>query len=260
MAALETVVRHASDRIDWIDRSGLVSPDHAPPVTAPLLVTLDPGAPADLVLHHKPGHSVLWRTRAGALLYVLDGDAAPAQLERPAQSGYALAGTVSDPAGRYLPRRFALTAGNAAGHAVNLYRSPAGSRFRAAGGLQLRLARPDGTAVPWALVEVSVTPPVGGARQFVGQTDARGELRLPLSRLPALTRDAPSDSYPATLSVRAVAGAAAASPADPDAASTVNVRDPFSGNPGPTGTLMVEPGRITRVASPAADDLIVEQP
>ncbi len=260
MAALETVVRHASDWIDWIDRSGLLAPDHAPRVRLPLDVRLEPPLPPGLTLHHKTGQTVLWRERSGSLLYVLDGDATPADVEPPTETAYSLTGTVADLAGRFLPRRFAISAGNAAGHAVDLYRSPAGTRFQAAGGLRLSLARPDGSPLPWALVEVTVTPPVGGARQFIGQADARGELNLPLSRLPALTRDAPATSYSATLAVRAVPGAMAEQTVDPDSAVGVDLRDPFSGTPGPTGNLLVEPGRITRVTSPAADHLIVEAP
>jgi len=260
VAALETVVRHASDSIDWIDRTGLLASDHAPLVRAPLLVQLDTPLPAGLRLHHKRGRSVLWRARAGALLYVVDGDASPEDLEAPVETAYGVSGTVSDPQGRFLPRRFAISAGNAAGHAVDLYRSVAGTRFRAAGGLRMSLARADGSPLPWALVEVTVTPPVGGAHRFVGQADARGELDLPLSRLPALTRDAPATGYPATLAVRAVPGASAGQAADPDTAVGVDLRDPFSGTPGPTGSLQVEPGRITRVSSPASDHLIVEAP
>jgi len=260
VAALETVVRHASDWIDWIDRTGLIAPDHAPRVRRALQVTLDPRRPAGLTLHHKTGQSILWRARSGTLLYVVDGDASPQDLEPPTETAYSVTGTVADPEGRFLPRRFSISAGNAAGHAVDLYRSVAGTRFRAAGGLRMSLARADGSPLPWALVEVTVTPPVGGARRFVGQADARGELDLPLSRLPALTRDAPATGYPATLAVRAVPGASAGQAADPDTAVGVDLRDPFSGTPGPTGSLQVEPGHITRVSSPASDHLIVEAP
>ena len=94
MAALETVVRHASDWIDWIDRSGWIDSDYAPRVNHPLQVRLDSPLPAGLRLHHKTGQSVLWRDRAGTLLYVLDGGAAPEDLEPPAEAAYAVSGTL----------------------------------------------------------------------------------------------------------------------------------------------------------------------
>jgi hypothetical protein len=266
VAVLETHIRHASDWISWIDRTGYAATGYLPRIDGALWVALDPAMPRDLRLYQKSGVTVLWRSYADpaadepGLTAVIDGAATEADVTRPVETGYAVSGRAEDPKGRFNPRRFAVAAGNAAGHALSLYRSPLGTRFSAAGGLQGRLHWDDDRPAAWAVVEVTVTPPVGPALPFAAQADAAGEFVLPLSRLPALTRDAPSNTYPATLAVRALAAAQPDDIADPDTFVSVNLLAPADGAPTASAAIAVRPGHIDTVTSQGEDHLVLQEP
>lgn len=267
MTLLETHIRHASDWIDWIDRSGFAATDHLPLVLAPLTVALDDGVvPRDLRTYHKPGRTVLWRVYAdtalgrAALVPVVDGRAMAVDIAPPAESVYTLSAQVADLGGHFNPRRFQIGAGNAIGHRLSLYRSPAGTRYQAAGGLNGRLLWDNGDPAAWALVAITVAPPVGPALPFVSQADGNGEFALPLSRLPALTRDAPSTTYPGTLSVTAAAAVRGDRIADPDNFATVNLLDPATGGPLASVSIDVEPGRVATVTSRGEDHIALQEP
>jgi hypothetical protein len=266
VAVLETHIRHASDWIAWIDRSGYAAAGHLPRVDGDLRVSLDEPVPRDLCLYQKPGVTVLWRSYTDAaadkpgLTAVVDGAASEADVTRPVETGYAVSGRIADPKRRFNPRRFAVAAGNTVGHALALYRSPLGTRFSAAGGLHGCLRWGDGRAAAWAVVEVTVAPPVGPALPFAAQADAAGEFELPLSRLPALTRDAPSESYPATLAVRALAATRGEDIPDPDTFVSVNLLAPADGAPTASAAIAVRPGHIDPVTSQGEDHLVLQEP
>jgi hypothetical protein len=266
VAVLETHIRHASDWISWIDRTGYAAVEHLPRVEAPLAVILDDDMPGDLRVYAKPGATVLWRRYADAaaeeptLAVVINGAASQGQVARPVETGYAVSGRVADPEGRFNRRRFAVTAGNGGGHPLALYRSPLGTRLSAGGGLRAQLRWPDGRPSSWALMQITVTPPVGPVLPFVAQADAAGEVLLPLSRLPALTRDAPSDSYPATLSVRALAAIRAEDDADPDTFVSVDLLAPADGSPTAAAAVAVRPGHVDPVTSQGEDHIVLQEP
>lgn len=256
---LETLVLHASDFIEWVDASGAQGGARRPVPAQTLRIRLiDP--PGDLDLVHKNAGTALWRRNPAELRRVIDGVAGPAELATPIAADeplYLLAGEVSDPAGHFLPRRFAFAAGRRAGHVLRLFRSPLGTRFGRAGGLIGRTTLEDGTSVPWALLALRVTPPLADPFDFVAQSDAHGEFRLSLERLPALTKDAPAETYPGVLTVRA-----AADGTDPDALPAARVRGTGSGNAAFKTQLTVDiaPGRIATLASPGRDALVLRFP
>nr|WP_211166912.1 hypothetical protein [Aromatoleum evansii] len=248
---------HASDFIAWVDASGVQGGARRPVPAQNLRIRLD-NPPSDLELVHKTAGTILWRKVPAELRRVIDGAASPADLAVPMEADeplYAVAGEVLDPAGHFLPRRFALSAGRRAEHALRLFRSPLGTRFGRAGGLTGRTTLEDGSPVPWALLALRVTPPLATPFDFVAQSDAHGEFRLSLERLPALTKDAPATTYPGVLTVRA-----AASGTDPDALPAARVRGTGSGNAAFKTQITVDiaPGRIATLASPGRDALVLQ--
>ncbi|MCK9986896.1 MAG: hypothetical protein AzoDbin1_03368 [Azoarcus sp.] len=254
---VETLVLHASDFIEWVDASGVQGGARRPVPAQGLTIRLD-NPPADLELIHKTAGTVLWRRIPAELRRVIAGAASPADLAPPVAADeplYPLAGEVADAAGHFLPRRFSLSAGRRAEHALRLFRSPLGTRFGHAGGLYGRTELEDGTPVPWALLALHVTPPLATPFDFVAQSDAHGEFRLSLARLPALTKDAPATTYPGSLTVRA-----AASGTDPDALPAARVRGTGSGNAAFKTEITVDiaPGRIATLASPGRNALVLK--
>jgi len=251
---VETLVLHASDFIEWLDASGPqnVARRVVPAQTLDVRLSL---APSDLQLIHKSSGTALWRRQPEALRQVIAGAAAPADLLPPDEALFPLAGEVSDPAGHFLPRRFSFNAGQRAGHRLRLFRSSLGTRFGNAGGLTGRTALGDGTPVAWAVLELRVTPPLADPLDFVAQSDAHGEFRLSLERLPALTRDAPAETYPAKLKVRAGPDGS-----DPDALPQAQIRG-TGGSPFKQELAVdIAPGRIATLASPGRDALVLQLP
>ena len=253
---VETLVLHASDFIEWEDASGAQGGARRPVCVRAFRIQFD-DAPADLELVHKNTGTALWRRVPAGLRQVIDGEADAGALQPPDEPLYALSGALLDPAGHYLPRRFALDAGRRTAHKLRLYRSPLGTRFGRAGGLVGRTALEDGSAVPWALLALRVTPPLAPPFDFVAQSDARGEFRLALERLPALTKDAPAASYPGLLEVRA-----AAAGTNPDTLPVARIRGNGSGDGAFKTQLVVDiaPGRIAPLASPGREALVLRFP
>jgi len=235
----ETLVLHVSDFIEWLDASG---PQAVARRTLPAQ-NLD-----------KTAGTALWRREPEGLCLLVAGEAEPADLTPPDEALYPIAGEVRDRAGIFLPRHFAFDAGGREGHRLRLFRSPLGTRFGRAGGLYGRTLREDGTPVPWALLTLHVVPPLAEPLDFIAQSDARGEFRLSLERLPSLTKDAPAQTYPATLALRA-----AADGTDPDTLPAAQVRGTGSGNAAFKTELTVDiaPGRIATLASPGRDALVL---
>ncbi|NTV11540.1 MAG: hypothetical protein HGA47_12310 [Zoogloea sp.] len=260
---LETLILHGSDWIEWVDASGRQDADRRVLSPRGLDIRLT-RAPSDLRLVHKPSGSVLLRGEPADLRRSVPGRADAAALAPPVEAGYAVAGLLADPSGHFLPRPFSLTAGNAAGHRVRAYRSALGTRFGRGGGLLGRLALADGTPVAWALVRVTVSPPLVASTEFVAMADAHGEFRLALDRLRALNKDAHTPTYPALLSVFASAPAVPGEQPDPDLQPAARVATGVdgSGNPvfGDQLALAIAPGRIAAISSPGRAHLVLQLP
>ena len=259
---LETVIVHGSDFIEWLDASGNAGGTVRRIAPARLRIELTK-APRNLRIAHKPRATALLRTtdtplppakEPVRLALVVPGEATPAQRVPPAQNPYLIEGIVRDPAGEFLPRRFSLNGGTAAGHQIRLFRSPLGSRYGSAGGVFGRLTFADDAPAAWALVELSVKPPLGATQTYTAQADAHGEFILPLDRLPAVAVDAVVKSYPATLTVLASATTDPNTPFDPDelVACDVATGKDAGGQPefAPSLSFTFTPGAISRVVSP----------
>jgi hypothetical protein len=207
---LETNIVHASDVIYWVDGSTASSEELMERLPRPVTVRLTE-RPSDLQLLHSNGKTAFWRRLNGL---IVDGVADEAEKAFPPSVPYSLAGNVHDPKGLYNPRNFSVTAGTAAGHRIVLYPAPLGARFSKAGGLKGTL-RWDGTdtVVPWAILTLQVTTPLGDPMVFRAQACDRGDFILPLKRLPPLPEGI--DHYDAELSIAAPAADATAETMDP---------------------------------------------
>lgn len=273
----ETLVLHAADLLRWRDGTSAADPTDAAAMRLldwPMRVAFD-DPPPDLAWLHKPGRTALWRRPTRDVVHGLATDA---DRRRPAAAPIALAGVVTDASGAFLPRRFRLDIGTGEGHDLILYPSPQGTRFGSGGGLTgslrfdlLAAHLPDPNAEPapepflleakraaaWALVEVAVTVGDGDVRRFRAQTNAFGDFRLSLWRLPPLP--AGTSAYTAELSVRAALGALAQSPLDPDGLTAMQLAvvpppaEPETAAPipadafAPVLSLSLVPGAVQRV-------------
>jgi len=255
----ETTFRHGSDWIEWLEATGRQGARRRPVSPQGLSITLSQ-APPDLRMVHSRSGTKLWRERmegsTGIQTKPLDTHLIP---DAPTAL-FDVAGVFIDPAGIFLPRVFAFKAGDGNGHAVSLFRSPLGTRFVTGCGLRGTVLFADGTSAAWALVQVRVTPPVGAPLDFKAQADAYGDFLLPMDRVPALTKDAPSATYSTELRVFALPGRD--SPLDPDTLPPVNLATGMdgSGHPifGQKLTFDLSPGTLTPLQSPGIGHLAVQ--
>ena len=251
---LETNILHASDVIYWLD--GSTAPEEGDMLRLRQPVAIDfSSKPADVTALHGAGRTALLRRAVDTLV---DGEADDTAKAFPAAVLYTVAGAAEDPSGRYVPRRFAIDVGDASGHSLVLYPTPLATRFGRAGGLYgtLRFDATEGSAV-WALLTLRVTTALGTVRTFRAQSDARGDFRLALNRLPPLPEGI--DSYAAELAVAADESARADSPATPDDFSVMGLGDleaPDSfANP---LRLDIQPGEVRLLRSANRDHLAVQ--
>lgn len=258
---IETLITHGGDLIEWHAASGYERKpaQRIAPMELMIEFTTSPKA---LRVHHKHDGTVLWHQNSSGPSLAMAGMASENDLAAQPITTYPIRGRVSDPVGRYLPRTFALTLGNATIHAIALYHSPLGTRFGAGGGIYGQLVFEPGTIAAWAMITLTVTPALGAPQRFVAQADQHGEFRLPLERLPAMTKDAPSSSHNARLEVRALPGAHAVAPLDPDSLIATKVAKGKTGN-GKSQfadflTLAISPGSVTRVISPDHMQIVLQ--
>ncbi|MBD9360179.1 carboxypeptidase regulatory-like domain-containing protein [Methylomonas fluvii] len=207
---LETNILYASDVIYWLDGSSAAQEADMRRLSEAVVLQLDT-RPADLQFLHTPGKTALWRRSAGK---TVQGAPSEADKLRPSEAAYAIAGSVADTQNRYVPRRFEVQAGNAAGHSLVLYPTPFGTKLGRGGGLRgtLRFTGSNTPAV-WALLTLTVNLGVGGNLICRAQSDANGDFIIAMHRLPPLPEGV--TEYNATLSIAASAAASAALPVDP---------------------------------------------
>lgn len=251
---LETNILHASDVIFWLDGTSAGDPADMLRIPVPLELRLTT-RPNDLRVVHGVGRTALLRRPVNE---IIDGVASEADKQRPVMPTYPLAGVVSDGAGRYIPRRFLIDAGQAAGHALVVYPSPLGTRLGPPGGLlgTLRFAGSE-APVPWALLTLEVTTALAATLTFRCQADAGGDFLLPLHRLPPLPEGI--THYPATLGVTALLSANAGEALDP--ADLVTMELGALDSDGSFSSLIgltVIPGEIRPIRSYSRDYLAVQ--
>jgi len=249
----ETLVIHGGDLIEWRESSGFV--DQPPRRIAPTALAISfSKAPQSMRIYHKANGTLLWHKNSAGPSKVVAGEATEEDKTPHPVNTYAIEGNVSDPTGHYLPRTFAFTLGNTGEHKIALYRSPMGARFSKSGGIYGRVVFEDGALAAWALIQLTVTPSLGAPLKFVAQTDPHGEFRLPLDRLPALTKDAPAPTYAATLEVKASTSSTPESLLDPDTLSIINVAKGKTGNGksqfANAFNLAIAPGTVAKITSP----------
>ncbi len=251
----ETLILHAGDLIEWRDSSGFIGkpPQRIAPATLHIEIMQ---ASKALRITNKPTGTLLWRKFNGDNAYqkIVAAMATELDLIAPVVANQSVTGRVSDPSGRFLPRLFTLTLGAEHEYKVALYQTPLGAPFTQTGGLYGQLGFSDGSLAAWALIQLIVTPSLGPPLTFVAQADAHGEFRLPLARLPALTKDAPALTYAAKLSVKAAYPAMPEQALDPDSLQTKKVATGKTGNGNSQFTNTLEfalaPGGITKIVSP----------
>lgn len=250
---LETNVLHASDVVFWLDGTSAENPSDMLRVPVPLALQLT-ARPRDLQVVHSAGKTAFLR-RPGTEL--IAGVAGESDKQRPSTPTFTLAGTVGDSAGRYIPRRFTISAGNAAGHGLVVYPSPLGTRFGPSGGLlgTLRFVGA-GDPVPWALLTLRVTTVLGTILTFRCQASASGDFMLPLNRLPPLPEGI--DQYAGSLSIAALTDASADSPVDPADLVAMDLGELDSHTFSSPIGLNVAPGDIRLIRSSSQDHLFVQ--
>ncbi|GGO76242.1 hypothetical protein GCM10011348_02980 [Marinobacterium nitratireducens] len=255
---LETGVLHASDILYWLD--GSTASDIASMQRLPHPVRLELNSrPGDLQIRQAPGKTALWRRGAVA---IVDGEAGEADKAFASGGSYTLAGRVYDSRGFYNPRTFSITAGAGgvpvAGHGLVMYPSPQGTRFGRAGGLiaTLRYAS-DESVVPWALLTAVVTIPGIGDQTYRAQADHRGDVLLPLHRLPPLPEGV--DEYSISLGVEALQGASPDTPLNTGDLVAMELESLTSAGAfsDPIGFSVV-PGEIRLIRSDNKDHLAVQ--
>jgi hypothetical protein len=251
---LETNVLHASDVIYWLD--GSTAQDEADMLRLSGSVAIEFSAkPSDVSVLHGAGKTALLRRPGDPMI---EGEASEQERAFSGGTVYTVAGTVEDPEGRYVPRRFSLDVGDASGHAVILYPTPIGTRFGRAGGLY-GTVRFDTSTDPaaWALLTLRVTTAVGTVLTFRAQADGRGDFMLPMTRLPPLPEGIAS--YAAELEIAANETARPDVPVAPEvlvamAIGALDVADSFAT---PLGFFVV-PGTLGPMRSADRDHLAVQ--
>ena len=254
---LETTVLHGSGWLEWVDASGIQGEARRPVPVAALQLRVLRG-PADLhLVPQAGGRMALWRRRPASLRRSLPGSAAAVDLLPPAEALFALQGDVADASGVFLPRPFALNAGNGSGHRLRLYRSSHGTAFGPEGGLRGSVRDEAGHALPWAQLQLTVSPPLATPLVYAAQADAVGEFSLALQRLPMQAPGAAA-SFAAVLRARAVATGAPA--IDPDAQPMARIRTGGGAVPlwGDQLDIAVSPGRISLLTSPGQASLVLQ--
>ncbi|MEJ2043825.1 MAG: hypothetical protein P8X89_11165 [Reinekea sp.] len=255
---LETPIRHGLDLVELFDGSGCTSVGIPARLTETPRIRLTSG-PKSLSLTTKPGALVL---KSSALddLYE-EGRAGQGDMKYPANVPVAVQGTVESPSGRYNPRFFELTVGNAVVRSLTLFRSVKATEMRSAGAVIGNLVSlVDGSPVveAWAKVSLVVTPTVGTALTFVAQADARGDFVIPVNRAPALDKDAPSSEYSATLSVQRMALDADSRLPNPASLSALEIESSTSADSFAASlSFKLTPGSIKQLVSANRTSLLV---
>lgn len=244
---IETVVTHGWGALTFVDATTGRTDDLASRL------------PIDEVPHvelrNAPRGLVTIRKRAVLALSfeegsVLEGDASgeiPEFLAPPEREPLALSGVVRGSTERWLPRAFALSLQRGERASIELFPSPFGVQVGTGGALIARLGKLSGEPVPWAIVTLSVEVPPDTIIVCRGQSDARGDLVLPMRRVPPLPKGV--DDYAATLSVRFKPDADPELPLDPSELVPGKLVGPDSPAEAAAIALRVRPGVRQRISS-----------
>lgn len=243
---LESTILHGSDQVFWLDGSSAENVSDMRRINGQIRTEITE-KPSDLHIREGVGKTVLWRHSIDSFV---SGRPTGGEKDFATAGTYTFAGVARAPKGMFLPRIFSLTVGDArpTGHAVVLYPSPVSVRFNSAGGLRMTLARDaDDSALPWAIVTVTISIPGLGSQTYRGQADQHGDLLLPFFRLPPLPEGV--SDYSASLEVLGRLNTDSEVPADPDTFSSLDVGELNSTSFSQTIGFSVVPGDILTLRS-----------
>lgn len=242
---METNLLHASDVIYWLDGASADTPAAMSRIEIPLQVTFTE-KPKAIQYLHSVGKTAFWQTPTQPMH---SGSTTDAERTRPAQAPFDVAGQVFDPRQRFNPALFAVTLGAGDGQGVVLYPSPLGVQASAGGVLHGRVLKVvDGEPLAWGLLSLEVSVGMSETVTFIGQTDAKGDFRIAMKRLPPLPLN--TTEYSATLSISGDIAATGLAPVNVsdfvalDVESTTQV-----GNFSQQVVLTVRPGQQQRINS-----------
>ncbi|HET8708350.1 MAG TPA: hypothetical protein VFM46_18730 [Pseudomonadales bacterium] len=197
-----------NDTVHWLDGSSAETTDNMQRISVPLRIDLH-DAPRDLGMINTLGKTAFLRRPNSALTELTEHPSPGKTL--PAQT---ITGTVSDPSGLYIARKFTLQIGQGISHSVVLYPTPLGAGFSQNGGLLGAVRQSHNQApLPWALLTLKVWLDDDRSIVVRGQTNAQGDFSLPTHTLPALPEG--KTHYNASLSLAGQARARSDSPLDP---------------------------------------------
>lgn len=242
---VETNLLHASDVIYWLDGSSADSLAAMSRIEIPLQVTFTE-KPKAIQHLHSLGKTAFWQTPDQPMH---QGATTDAQRARPAQAAFDVAGTVADARQFFNPAAFEITLGSGNGHGVVLYPSPLGVKAGAGGVIQGRVLKAvDSEPLIWGLLSLEVTVGLNETVTFVGQTDAKGDFRIALKRLPPLPLN--TTEYNAILRISGDMAASASAPANTADFVALNVESSTqAGNFSQQVALTVRPGLQQRINS-----------
>lgn len=242
---METNLLHASDVIYWLDGASASSPATMSRIEAPLQITFTEKPKAIRYLH-SVGKTALWQMPDQPMH---DGVTTEAERTRPAQAPFQVSGHVYDPRQLFNPRAFSLTLGSGNGQAVVLYPSALGTKATAGGIIQGRVLKAiDGEPLVWGLLTLEVSVGLNETETFVGQTDAKGDFRIALKRLPPLPLN--TTDYNANLRISGDMAATKDLPVDSDDLVALDVESATqAGNFSQQLSIKVRPGLQQRINS-----------
>lgn len=242
---METNLLHASDVIYWLDGSSADSTAAMSRIEIPLQVTFTE-KPKAIQHLHSIGKTAFWQT---PIQPMHQGTTSDAERARPAQAPFDVAGNVYDPRQFFNPAAFEVSLGSGNGQGVVLYPSPLGVKAGAGGVVQGRVLKAaDNEPLIWGLLNLEVTVGLNETINFVGQTDAKGDFRIALKRLPPLPLN--TTEYNATLSISGDMAASAEVPANiADFVALEIESTTAAGDFSPEVALTVRPGLQQRINS-----------
>ncbi len=204
---LETNLLHASDVIYWLDGASASNIVDMTRIQHSLELTLTK-KPAALKSISTIGKTAFWSTPTTPMV---SGTTTDTQRQKPATQDFVVAGSIVDNRGRFNPAAFEFTLGGGNGQTVVLFPAPAGVRVPAGGALQGRVVFANNSMpLIWGLLNLTVTIGLAETLSFQGQTDAKGDFIIALTRLPPLPLSA--TEYNADLTIKGLASANARQP------------------------------------------------
>ncbi len=251
--ALETLVLPATGVITWLDAASATELSRMRRIDSAPVLSLDPH-PAGLRWQSRAGQTVFWWAAEGV---VLDGRADEAELALPLHPPLPVSGVVTDPAGRFNPRRFSTVLEASSVSTIALYPSLPAIRPARRGALYGELRHSiSGAPLPWAMLILSVTDALAQTSSISLQAGPQGDFVLPLPQLPAFFEQT---EVPARLSVLADSSATPESMPDPDAFSQFAIASPeLPGVFANSIDLTLQPGAFVPVRSSGHEHLAIQ--